>query len=155
MSRNESDVCVDSDVCVEVVGPDRLPTCHDIRRIVFVQGQNVPEALEIDGLDGECVHFLASCRGRPVGSARLRNAEGLAKAERVAVLSEYRDAGIGRALMHALEAHAQADGFSEVLLHAQQEVISFYQRLGYRGEGDLFEEAGITHRVMRKRLSLA
>ncbi len=142
----------DSDVSVEVVGIDALPTCHRIRRVVFVQGQNVPEALEIDGLDGECIHLLASWRGEPAGAARLRRAEGLAKAERVAVLDEYREAGIGRALMQALEARAREDGFGEVVLHAQREVIPFYERLGYHGEGEIFEEAGIPHLAMRKPL---
>jgi predicted GNAT family N-acyltransferase len=37
-------------------------------------------------------------------------------------------------------------------LHAQCYVEEFYRRAGYVREGEPFEEAGIAHVVMRKRL---
>lgn len=138
---------------VERVGLEVLPDCHHIRRVVFVEGQGVPESLEIDGLDDQCVHFLARSDERPIGTARLRFVEGVAKAERVAVLEEHRGAGIGAAVMAAIEETARARGYGELLLHAQQAVIPFYRGLGYREEGELFEEAAIVHRAMRKRLA--
>lgn len=137
---------------VSVVGLEALPDCHHIRRVVFVAGQQVPEALEIDGLDDDCVHFLARDRSGPIGTARLRVVDGLAKAERVAVLETSRGSGVGAELMHALEMRAQRDGLTQVLLHAQQTVIPFYRKLGYREEGELFDEAGIVHQTMRKQL---
>ena len=140
------------DFRVEQVGLEALPDCHHIRRVVFVRGQGVPEALEIDGLDDRCAHFLASGEAGPVGTARLRLVEGIAKAERVAVLDEHRGAGFGAALMAAIEQRARADGCGEILLHAQQTVIPFYRGLGYQEEGELFEEAAIVHQTMRKRL---
>lgn len=131
---------------------DERALCFEIRRRVFVQEQRVPVDEDRDGLDDECVHFLAGLDGREVGTARMRIADGVARAQRVAVLPELRRAGIGGALMAALEADARRRGLAEVVLHAQVQVIPFYQRLGYVAEGDVFSEAGIPHRRMRRPL---
>jgi cystathionine beta-lyase len=130
-------------------GPD-LELCRRVRHEVFVLGQGVPEALEVDGLDPECAHFVARLDARVVGTARLREADGAAKAERVAVLAAARGAGAGRALMRALEAEASRRGYACVVLSAQEAVIPFYERLGYQVESERFIEAGIPHRKMRK-----
>jgi predicted GNAT family N-acyltransferase len=122
---------------------------------VFVRGQGVSEALEIDGEDGSCAHFLALDGERPVGTARLHPLEGAVKVERVAVLEPWRGQGVGRALMAALEAAAAARGFAEIVLHAQQAVVPFYEKLGYLCEGEPFVEAAIPHRRMRRRLARA
>lgn len=134
-----------------VPGPE-LSTCLEIRREVFVRGQGIAPRIELDGLDGECVHFLAHLDGRAVGAARLREPEGRAKAERVAVLEPQRGLGVGRALMDAVEAEALRRGHAELSLNAQAEVVPFYERLGYTAHGDPFEEAGIPHRAMSKPL---
>jgi len=90
--------------------------------------------------------------GQPAGTARLRVVEGLAKAERVAVLERFRGAGVGAALMRALEGEARRRGLDQMVLHAQVRVIPFYERLGYAAHGPVFDDAGIPHRAMRKRL---
>lgn len=131
---------------------DELAACQRIRRSVFVEGQGVDVRIEVDGLDGQCDHFIAEQGGAPVGTARLRVVDGLAKAERVAVLAACRGRGAGRALMRALEAHANERGFSEVVLYAQEAVIPFYRDIGYDARGERFYEAGIPHREMRKRI---
>jgi predicted GNAT family N-acyltransferase len=133
----------------KALGEARAP-CFEIRRRVFVLEQRVPLEADRDGFDDDAVHFLAELSGRAVGTARLRVVDGVAKAQRVAVLPELRGAGIGRALMDALEAEARARGLSEVVLHAQVPVIPFYERLGYVAEGELFFEAEIPHRRMRR-----
>jgi predicted GNAT family N-acyltransferase len=129
-----------------------LETCHRLRHEVFVKGQGVPSDLDLDGLDAQCMHFVARLDGRAVGTARLRDLAGSAKAERVAVLEPERGVGAGRALMHALEAEARARGYPRVVLSAQEAVIAFYERLGYRVESERFFEAGIPHRKMSKSL---
>ncbi len=127
-----------------------LELCRRVRHEVFVLGQGVPEDLEVDGLDPGCTHFVARLEARVIGTARLRDADGNAKAERVAVLETARGAGAGRALMQVLEAEARARGYSCVILSAQEAVIPFYERLGYALESERFFEAGIPHRKMRK-----
>ena len=66
------------------------------------------------------------------------------------ILTRWRRKRMRRTPGSAFRGRPRADGFAEVLLHAQQEVIPFYERLGYRGEGEIFEEAGIPHLAMRK-----
>src|SRR5512137_863097 len=47
-------------------------TLARIRTTVFVEGQGVPPAIEMDGRDGECAHALAeSSSGAPIGTGRL------------------------------------------------------------------------------------
>ena len=136
--------------------PWDMTSALQVREVVFIQGQGVPRELEVDGLDPQCTHFLAEVlqdeRWVPVGTARLHQVGEAAKAERVAVLDAWRGYGLGAALMEALEAAARERGFAEVILNAQVQVVPFYEHLGYEAEGPEFDEAGILHRAMRRRL---
>ena len=127
----------------------------DVRHRVFVEGQGVPEARELDGRDDGATHFLARDDAAVVGTARLRDYgrdPPTAKVERVAVLDARRGEGWGARLMYAVESHARDQGYERVLLHAQVPVVEFYERLGYAAHGEAFEDAGIPHREMTKGL---
>ncbi|MEF8789904.1 MAG: GNAT family N-acetyltransferase [Haloarculaceae archaeon] len=124
-----------------------------LRREVFIEEQDVPEDLEIDGRDEEATHFLARADGDPVGTARLRDyGEGVAKVERVAVREPRRGEGWGERIMSAVEAYARDAGFDRVRLAAQVPVVGFYERLGYEVVSEAFMDAGIPHRSMEKPL---
>ena len=127
-----------------------LSQAFAIRREVFCREQGVAEAEEIDGLDPICRHYMARLDGEAVGTARTRVLDdGSVKIERVAVLKRLRGTGIGKALM----ARAEADiADKAVVLNAQLRVEGFYAELGYRAEGGVFQEAGIDHVRMVKRL---
>lgn len=136
---------------------EQLAEALAIRRAVFIEEQSVPESEEIDEHDGDpatvtsAVHVLASLEGRAVGTGRLLlsyPADANAHIGRVAVLVEWRRAGIGTALMRALEATARERGFAGITLAAQLTAIPFYERLGYASRGDVFLDAGIQHRWM-------
>ena len=143
-----------STVEVRRARPHELERCLAIRREVFVEEQGVPIDEEMDAHDPACTHFLALSAGEVVGTARLRvTGDGRVKAERVAVRRRLRGAGVGRALMRALEDEARGRGQRELVLNAQLPVVAFYERLGYRAEGPEFLEAGIPHRAMRKPLT--
>lgn len=127
-----------------------------LRREVFIAEQGVSEHDELDDLDDACVHFLALPReGAPLdeayGTARLwPRPDGTAKAQRVAVSRDARGRGVGRALMAALEDEARRRGLREVVLGAQLSAVPFYLALGYSPYGEVFDDAGIPHRMMRK-----
>ncbi|MCJ0618739.1 GNAT family N-acetyltransferase [Haloarcula hispanica] len=124
-----------------------------VRTAVFVEEQGVSEDEELDGNDSDAVQFLARDGEYPVGTARLRFPEStVGKVERVAVRKPYRGGGVGAALMRAVEDAARDDGATTLTLHAQTHVESFYGQLGYETVSDEFEEAGIPHVEMRKRL---
>ena len=137
---------------ITTTNPEDIARCHAIRRAVFTLGQGVHPSIEVDGRDPECLHFLARLDGEEVGAARMREVSGVAKAERVAVLAFTRGAGVGRALMDALEAAASSRGLPKVKLSAQHDVVAFYEKLGYVAYGETFIEADIPHRWMEKRL---
>jgi len=138
-----------------VVNAGDLAAAHAIRREVFISEQGVSEAEEMDALDGQCRHYVAFIAEHPAGTARVRAyAPGIAKLERMAVRAAQRKSGVGRALLAHIEADAIAEGIHEIVLHAQDHALGFYQRCGYQVDGDGFTEAGIPHHRMRKRLSL-
>lgn len=139
---------------VPALDADALARCIDIRREVFIAEQGVPEAEEIDGRDPDCTHFLALEEDTPVGCARLLVTDGgEAKAQRVAVLKSYRGRGVGVLIMRALEDAAQTHGHTCVILGAQLSAVPFYERIGYVAYGDVFLDAGIEHRMMRRPLA--
>ncbi|MEF8807161.1 GNAT family N-acetyltransferase [Natronomonas sp.] len=125
-----------------------------VRREVFIEEQGVPEDLEIDGKDEAAIGFVAYSDGDPVGAARIRDYDdSTAKVERVAVVESERETGLGRKIMAVVEDTARAEGYEEIVLHAQAPVIGFYERLGYEITSEEFDEAGIPHREMRKSLA--
>ncbi len=70
----------------------------------------------------------------------------------VAVDGKYQGEGVGRDLVSYAEKRAKAAGYQQIIMHAMLNVIGFYEKLGYRQEGDIFEERGITFAKMVKDL---
>lgn len=132
--------------CVEAPWASRAEACIAIRRRVFIEEQDVPEEIEIDGLDPACRHFLAYAAGDPVATGRLKTIPEGVKIQRVAVLETARGAGIGRRLMEAMMAAAP---MGWIVLDAQTQALAFYEGLGFVAEGPEFLDAGIPHRRMR------
>ncbi len=118
-----------------------------IRDRVFAQEQGIDPNLDWDGKDDQAVHLLAYLEGEAVGVLRLRELENLPtlKLERLAVLPDYRQQGIGSELVYTAIAYAQEQGYRQITLHAQVQTVEFYRRLGFETWGDRFFEAGIEH----------
>ena len=113
-----------------------------IRFEVFVDEQNVPEELEIDGLDDEAKHVLAYSDDKPIGTGRILIDGHIG---RVAVLKKYRGLGIGQSVMQELIKWAQKNNLEKLWLSSQWHAHSFYLDLGFVCEGEIYEEAGIDH----------
>jgi predicted GNAT family N-acyltransferase len=131
---------------------DLMREAYAVRFEVFVDEQGVPRELEADEFDGCATHLVAIRDARVVGTLRMLEHDGAAKIGRVAVRAAARRAGIGTRLMDRAAAIAVARGFAEIVLHAQIAVAGFYRGLGYVEEGDVFDEAGIPHIAMRKKI---
>jgi YbgC/YbaW family acyl-CoA thioester hydrolase len=125
-----------------------------LRRAVFIEEQNIPEAMEWDEHDAVVLHAVARNRiGQVIATGRLLPAEnGVSHIGRMAVHRNLRSGGHGAAVMQVLEEAARARGDSVVALNAQRSAERFYARLGYVPHGDGFEEAGIPHIEMRRSL---
>ncbi|MEK7216404.1 MAG: GNAT family N-acetyltransferase [Chloroflexota bacterium] len=124
-----------------------------VRLRVFVQEQGVPETEEYDELDAVAHHAVALAGGSAMATGRLIDEEpGVARIGRMAVDRAWRGRGVGSRVLAYLEGQARSAGYRESVLHAQCDVEGFYARFGYRPEGEPFEEAGIEHITMRKKL---
>ena len=120
-----------------------------IRYEVFVDEQNVPMDLEIDGLDGKAKHALAFVDGVPIGTGRILNDGHIG---RVAVLKNYRGLGIGKLIMKDLIKWAQDMNLEKVWLSSQWHAHSFYLDLGFVCVGEIYKEAEIDHIKMYRAL---
>lgn len=115
-----------------------------IRKKVFIEEQNVPNDIEIDGLDDKSEHVIAYIEDKPVGCARIR-INNFAKLERIAVMKNYRDKGFGRKITEFLIDYCKQKNIDEIRLHAQLYTTDFYRKLGFRTRGKTFFEADIEH----------
>ena len=70
----------------------------------------------------------------------------------VAVDGKYQREGIGHQMIAYAEKRAKEAGYSRLIMHAMLSVVHFYEKLGFRAEGDIFEENGITFAKMIKDL---
>jgi predicted GNAT family N-acyltransferase len=123
-----------------------------LRHRVFCVEQGVAVELEVDGRDGGALHVVAVSDGAVVGTCRLVFDGETAKLGRMAVEPWARGQGIGAALLAGAEREAGAAGALRVSLHAQARARDLYARAGFNEQGDRFEEAGIEHVLMEKRL---
>ena len=139
--------CVSLSVCEWDEAADRV---MPLREAVFVVEQGVPPELEEDEFDPVSRHIVAALAdGRVIGTGRLLPDGHLG---RLAVAADWRARGVGGAVLAALVAEAGERGMAEVVLHAQTHAEPFYTRRGFVPDGPVFDEAGIPHRLMRRRL---
>lgn len=76
------------------------------------------------------------------------------KMRQVAVRSSLQTAGIGKAMVQFAESLAIEKNHDQMVLHARKVVVGFYQKLGYKTEGEEFTEVGIPHFRMFKILTI-
>jgi len=123
-----------------------MKQAHAIRHEVFVIGQNCPEEIEWE-FEKESTHFLVFKKNKAVATARHRKTEKGCKLERFAVLNSERGKGYGHQVLKAiLKDLKEFNGM--IYMHAQTDVIPFYEKIGFAKTGNEFEEAGIMHYKM-------
>ncbi|MEM6785512.1 MAG: GNAT family N-acetyltransferase [Bacteroidota bacterium] len=134
-----------------------LPSSHwgaarQIRHDVFVVEQACPPEEEWDAYDAVATHLLGIVDAHPAATARWRVVDTsggpAAKLERFAVLEAFRGRGLGRALVAATLADAEAAGHRRFAMHAQAHLAAFYAQFGFRRTGPEFDEVGISHVTM-------
>jgi predicted GNAT family N-acyltransferase len=127
-----------------------------LRHRVFVVEQGVPADLERDDADATAVHALSrDDAGRLLATGRLlldAAGPGRAVIGRMATDPAARGRGHGAAVLALLQREAAARGQTEVELHAQVTAERFYERAGFVRVGGEYEEAGIAHVTMTRRL---
>jgi predicted GNAT family N-acyltransferase len=143
-----------SGVVASVAGPAEWPGIVALRTRVFVDEQGVPPEIEQDAADATAVHGIARDEaGVLVATGRLLLREdGTAAIGRMATDASARGRGHGAAVLGVLQEEARRLGATEVELHAQVSARVFYERAGYVAVGHEYDEAGIRHVTMRRRL---
>ena len=76
----------------------------------------------------------------------------LIQMRQVAVDENVKGRGIGRMMVTYSEELARRLGFQEMVLHARETAVPFYELLGYSRVGDRFTEITIPHWVMVRKL---
>jgi len=123
-----------------------MSIAHNIRYNVFVIGQNCPEEIEWE-FEEESTHFLVYDNNEAVATARHRKTKKGYKLERFAVAESNRGKGYGHIVLKAILEDLQ-DITEMIYMHAQIQVLPFYEKLGFIKKGNVFEEAGIMHYKM-------
>jgi len=125
-----------------------------LRTEVFVDEQKVPAEMEWDDDDANALHAVAINRmGMVLATGRLlQHAPSVARIGRMAVKKQMRGSDLGRRVLQSLMDAAKNRGDTQVLLHAQCSAEGFYKRAGFTPQGKIFEEAGIAHIEMVRKL---
>lgn len=130
-----------------------MPAVYALRHDVFVIEQAVAPELERDEFDASATHLAALNGDKVIGTLRIVTNGANARIGRMAVHAAARRTGIGTRLMQTAEAIGRQMGVRDIVLHAQLTARAFYGRLGYREQGDVFEEAGMPHIEMQKTIA--
>lgn len=125
-----------------------------IRDEVFVaeQGITVPE-LDDQDLVAYHVYLLNEQETDALAAARFFEDQGRYYIGRVAVQKAARGKGLASQLLSAIESYVLDQQLTGTLyLHAQVSAKQLYLKNGYEEVGPIFEEAGIPHQLMEKKL---
>lgn len=124
-----------------------------VRKIVFIEEQQVSQEIERDGFDQTSIHFVGLIDDEPVAAGRVRFIDDCGKLERICVLRNYRGKSYGSKLMDVMEAEILKEGYQKAKLNAQTHAKDFYLRLGYETISAEFYDAGMPHVTMMKKLN--
>jgi predicted GNAT family N-acyltransferase len=118
-----------------------------IRHKVFVEEQKVDGDEEYDEYESIATHYLVFVDDKPAATSRWRHTDKGIKLERFSVLPEFRNKGIGAALVK--QVLSDVVPFEKLIyLHAQVAAMNVYARNGFEPIGELFYEANIPHYKM-------
>jgi predicted N-acetyltransferase YhbS len=116
----------------------REPLGHSRSAVIFPFEQ---ESLHLVALDGTGVVGCVLFHPDKPASGRLFQ---------MAVAATRQRQGLGQKMVRTLEAELRQRGTREVHLHARENVVPFYERLGYAVFGEPFVEVSVPHRHMRR-----
>lgn len=89
--------------------------------------------------------MLGCCILSPVDNSTVR-------LRQMAVQGNLQGKGIGASIMSFVENLARDKGYKKVYMHARNTAIGFYEKFGYKINGQEFQEINIPHHIMEKRI---
>lgn len=100
-------------------------------------------------------HFVAVEGAKVIGCVilyPLNEEKSKAQLMQMAVDHSWQGKGIGKLLVKVLLNFATTQGIKEIEIHSRAEVTTFYEQLGFQIYGDEFEEVGIKHRLLNRKI---
>ncbi len=136
------------------------PATQPLRHLILRPNQPVDECIYPGDEDSGTAHFGAFLEGKLIGVASIYNqsleGEGSPDVWRIrgmVTLEEMRGRGCGGRLLEACFDHAQSHNGDEIWCNARTTVMGFYERFGFRKQGEEFDLPGIgPHFVMVAKL---
>ncbi len=113
-----------------------------VRTVVFIDEQLVTPEFEWDEIDANALHLLAMIENQPIACLRIID---YTKVGRMAVLKEWREKGVGMALLRKATQICQQHGSQCVKLSAQTHAIGFYEKAGFVQVSDEYCDVDIPH----------
>ncbi len=133
------------EVKCRIIDMSEFDKAFEIRRIVFIEEQDVPYEIERDELDESELHMVCEVGDKIVGTGRLNFFEDTIKMCRVAVLRDWRGKGIGSEAVRFLILAARERSDNPIYANVQVWTKEFYARFGFKPVGAVFLEADIEH----------
>lgn len=125
----------------------------ELRYQVLRAPLGVPRSAFVPERAGERICVCALIDGEVVGTVAVElSGKERGRLRQMAVLPRVQGGRVGRALVSAVEREAKRQKIADIWMHARAHVIGFYARAGYACVGDLFDEVGIPHVRMEKKL---
>lgn len=132
----------------EVKTKNELLESYKIRKLVFIDEQNISFQDEFDLLDDEYDVYLYYVNNIATSTLRCKKIDSYLKVGRVATLAPYRRQGQASELMKKMIEIAKIKNCDYIYVEAQISATSFYESLGYTAYGEVFLDANIPHKKM-------
>lgn len=134
---------------VETMG--ELRSAEWVRIKVFQQEQKININMDFDGRDAGVKNILACINEIPVGTTRVRRFYNKpAKIERMAVLREFRQRGIGKQILKYAIEFLRDERMKIAILTSREATKKFYSQSGFAESATIIDERGIRHILMMK-----
>lgn len=121
-----------------------------VRTPVFIVEQFVTPEFEWDEQDKSAIHLLALLDNQAIACLRIIEYH---KIGRMAVLKEWRNMGLGTALLLEAVNICKLHGSKNIHLSAQTHAINFYQQAGFKVTSEVYQDVHIPHVDMQLELS--
>ena len=112
---------------------EELDSYYNLRYELLRKPWNQPKGSEKDELEDKSFHMAAFDQDKIVGVGRLhKNTDEEGQIRLVAVHEDYRNNGIGKAIMNKLHQKAKELKLKKIMLNARKNAIGFYKKLEYK-----------------------
>lgn len=106
---------------------------YELRWRILRKPWGQPRGSEQDSEDASSYHLMARDKQQLIGVARLQFlGDGSAQLRYMAVAEAWQKKGVGRKILRHMEEVARQRGARHLLLHARDNALGFYSKLGYQ-----------------------